>query len=68
MSTFKRQSRSKKIPKCIGGHTDHIISIVYGEPTPLTMEKAKKGLVHIGGCVISLPCPRYYCLIHNIEI
>ena len=42
MSMSNQQSKSKKVPKCIGGHTDHIIPIVYGEPTPLTMEKAQK--------------------------
>ena len=36
-------------PKCIGGHTDQIIPIVYGRPTTETMKDAKKGLVRIGG-------------------
>jgi hypothetical protein len=56
-------------PKCIiGGHTDNIIPIVYGLPTQKTMKKAKKGLVHLGGCIISDCDPHYYCTIHKIEL
>jgi len=55
-------------PKCTkGGHTDSIIPIVYGLPTQKTMKKANKGLVHLGGCIISDCDPHYYCTIHKIE-
>lgn len=55
-------------PKCINGHTDHIIPIVYGLPGQKTMEKAKKGLVHLGGCIVSDCDPRFYCTIHKREL
>jgi len=60
----------KKRPKqsCVGGHTDHIIPIVYGEPTEKTMKKAELGLVHLGGCVMSDSDPKFYCTIHKIEL
>ena len=56
-------------PKCInGGHTNNIIPIVYGLPSQKTMRKAKKGLVHLAGCIISACDPHYYCTIHKIEL
>jgi len=55
-------------PMCIGGHTDNIIPIVYGLPTKKTMDKAKKGLLHLGGCVVSDCDPHYYCTTHKIEL
>jgi hypothetical protein len=55
-------------PKCIYGHTDHIIPVIYGYPDQKMMEKAKKAEIHLGGCVIS-PChPHFFCTIHNIEL
>jgi hypothetical protein len=55
-------------PSCVGGHTDHIIPISYGLPTGETMNKAKKGLVHLGGCMVSDCDPKYYCTIHKREL
>ena len=55
-------------PKCIGGHTDNIIPIVYGLPAKKTIEKAKKGLVHLAGCIVSDCDPHYYCTIHKREL
>jgi hypothetical protein len=55
-------------PSCINGHMDHIIPIKYGLPTTKTMKKAKKGLVHLGGCMITDCDPQYYCTIHKIEL
>lgn len=52
---------------CIGGHTDHIIPIVYGYPTQKTLKKAKKGKVHLGGCIVTECDPNYYCTIHKKE-
>jgi len=58
-----------KRPNCtIGGHTQNIIPIVYGLPTPKTFKKAKKGLVHLGGCALSNCDPHYYCTIHKLEL
>src|SRR5688572_2217162 len=50
----------EQIPKCIGGHTDQIIPIQYGKPTAETMRNAEKGLVRIGGCMVSGCDPNYY--------
>ena len=55
-------------PKCIGGHTENIIPIVYGLPAKKTIEKAKKGLVHLAGCIVSDCDPHYYCTIHKREL
>ena len=54
-------------PICPRDHSDKIIPIVYGFPRNKTMEKAKKGLVRLGGCLVSDCDPRYYCTIHKIE-
>jgi len=56
---------SKKV--CPHGHKDKIIRIVYGYPTPRMMRKAKKGKIHLGGCVITECDPKWYCTVHNIE-
>ena len=55
-------------PICVGGHTDFIIPIVYGLPAKKTMDKAKKGLIHLGGCVVSDCDPSFYCTIHHKEL
>jgi hypothetical protein len=55
-------------PRCPHGHTDNIIPIVYGLPGKHLIEKAKKGKIHLGGCIISDCDPRFYCSIHKIEI
>ena len=55
-------------PLCPFNHSDGIVQIVYGYPTSKTMKKAKKGLVHLGGCMISDCDPHYYCTIHKIEL
>ena len=54
--------------KCVNNHTDNIIPIVYGFPNKRLIKRAKKGKVHIGGCIVS-PCDSYfYCKIHNKEL
>ena len=68
MVTYLTYLKNRK-PICpIGNHTNNIIPIVYGLPTPKTMAKAKKGLVHLGGCVLSNCDPHYYCTVHNKEL
>jgi hypothetical protein len=57
-----------EIPKCVGGHTDQIIPIVYGRPIAETMTNAKEGLVRIGGCMVTGCDPNYYCTLHKIEL
>ena len=55
-------------PKCLEGHTDHIIPIRYGFPNEKTMAKAKKGKIYLGGCIVSDCDPRFYCTIHKIKL
>ena len=55
-------------PLCPFNHSDKIIPIIYGFPTSKTMKKANKGLIHLGGCMISDCDPHYYCTIHKIEL
>ena len=57
-----------KNPKCIDGHTDRIIPIVYGLPNKRTMEKSKKGKVHLAGCNLTGCDPQFYCTIHKKEL
>jgi hypothetical protein len=58
----------EQMPKCISGHTDQIIPIQYGKPTAETIKKAKRGLVRIGGCLVTGCDPNYYCTLHKIEL
>ena len=55
-------------PVCPYNHYDKIVKIVYGYPSSKTMAKAKKGIIHLGGCIISDCDPKYYCTIHKKEI
>jgi hypothetical protein len=44
-----------------------VIPIQYGLPTPETRKNAKRGLVHLGGCII-FPCaPRHFCKKDGLE-
>lgn len=52
---------------CPYNHIDSIIPIVYGMPGAETMKMADKGLVHLGGCVVSECSPRWYCKTHGIS-
>ena len=58
----------KQKPKCIGGHSDSIILIVYGDPTKKTLEKSSKGLIYLGGCIVTDCDPHYYCKIHKRQL
>jgi hypothetical protein len=57
-----------KKPQCTNGHTDHLIPIVYGLPARKTIKKAEKGLIYLGGCVVSDCDPHFYCTIHKREL
>ncbi|WP_320815705.1 hypothetical protein [Flavobacterium sp.] len=60
---------NEKTPqKCVNDHTDNIIPIVYGYPNKRLMKRAKKGKVHIGGCIVSQCDSYFYCKIHNKEL
>ena len=57
---IKNKNCVQKIcPKCGG----KLIEILYGFPTPESVEKYKKGEIELGGCEILLdkPQPKYHC-------
>ena len=49
----------KKCPKC----GDKLASIIYGLPTPDTIEASSRGEVFIGGCTVfeDVEMPKYHC-------
>jgi hypothetical protein len=53
---------------CIGGHTDHIVPIVYGFPGKRLLKKAKQEKVYLAGCQTTGCDPQYYCLTHKKEL
>jgi hypothetical protein len=59
---------NEKNPKCKEGHTDNIIPIVYGKPLRETVQKAEKGLIYLGGCMVTDRDPHYYCTIHKRKL
>lgn len=58
-------NKPKKI--CPHGHRNKIVPIVYGLPTRFTMLKAKLRIVSLGGCIIPVCPPHWYCKKHEIE-
>ena len=46
-----------KCPNC----GNKMVEIVYGMPAPETFEKAEKGEVFLGGCMIEDDRPEYHC-------
>ncbi len=55
-------------PACVGGHTDRLLPLVYGRPTPQTQRQARQGRVVLRGCLVSACDPRYYCPVHKREL
>jgi hypothetical protein len=55
-------------PACVGGHTDHLLPIVYGLPGKKAMARAKAGKIYLGGCQLTGCDPRYYCPLHQKEL
>ena len=49
-----------KIPNCPNCR-QKMLEIVYGRPSIETMEKAERGEVYLGGCMISYRNPKYHC-------
>lgn len=64
--TFRYAGRQR--PACMGGHTDHLLPIVYGLPGKRAMTRAKAGKIYLGGCQLTGCDPRYYCPIHQKEL
>lgn len=52
---------------CPKGHTDNLISIVYGLPGQRLMKKSEKGQIRLGGCIVTDCDPEWYCKTHKIE-
>lgn len=55
-------------PACVGGHTNRLLPIVYGRPTPQTRRRARQGQVVLRGCLVSGCDPRYYCPVHKKDL
>lgn len=47
----------KYCPRC----GNELLPIVYGMPGPEMLEKAERGEIYLGGCVITPDDPKYYC-------
>ena len=47
-----------KCPKC---NSEKVIPIVYGLPSYDLGEKELRGEVMLGGCLVSLESPKWYC-------
>lgn len=60
--------KAGEIPKCVGGHTDNIIPILYGLPSDKSLKQAQKGKIYLGGCVVTDCDPQYYCKTHKREL
>ncbi|MFC2165395.1 hypothetical protein ACFLT2_10430 [Acidobacteriota bacterium] len=50
--------KSEDCPKC---RSSNIISILYGMPTSEAAEERDKGLLKLGGCVVSDDDPQWHC-------
>lgn len=62
-------NKSAKKPKCHLCKTKkHVIPYLYGRPTAELNEKSEKGLVKLGGCVITECSPRWYCKKHQTDV
>ena len=55
-------------PACVGGHTDRLLPIVYGRPTPHIQRQVQQGRVVLRGCLVSGCDPRYYCPVHKRDL
>lgn len=49
-------------PNCpYHGNKEDVVRIIYGFPMPSLEDRAKRGEVKLGGCVISENDPQWYC-------
>jgi hypothetical protein len=48
----------KRCPRC---HSDEVLPIVYGLPSPATVEESAAGRVALGGCMITPESPDWQC-------
>ncbi len=46
-------------PRC--GSASQVVPVVYGMPSPQTEERAARGEVELGGCIVRPDFPAWYC-------
>lgn len=54
-----KQLRKPNCPHC--GYKESVVRIIYGYPMPELMDRAERGEVKLGGCVVSENDPQWYC-------
>ena len=50
---------AKRCPRC---HSDEVLPIAYGMPSPELVEESTAGRVKLGGCVIWPESPEWHCV------
>jgi len=55
----KSQGEMPACPAC--EKADQVIEIMYGKPAPSEIERANKGLVKLGGCMMGPDNKDFYC-------
>ena len=53
---------------CPINSSDKLIPIVYGLPSKKTFKESKRGKVKLGGCVVTMCDPKWYCKKHKISL
>lgn len=53
-----KKSKLESCPRC---RSSNVIPILYGMPTSEAAEEKDKGLVKLGGCVVSDHDPQWHC-------
>ncbi|MFO8020893.1 MAG: hypothetical protein R6U65_00395 [Perlabentimonas sp.] len=56
---FMKKRASVPCPKC--NKTDMVVPIIYGYPNQILLQKSKKGIVKLGGCLSNSKNPLWYC-------
>ncbi|MEE4606734.1 MAG: hypothetical protein V2J65_36020 [Desulfobacteraceae bacterium] len=49
----------------IGNHSKNVVPSLYGLPNQKGLRQAKKGKVHLGGCLWDECAPKWYCRKHK---
>lgn len=63
--TYFAKRKPSKCPSC---GRPSVVSIMYGMPDSKGFERAQRGEIAIGGCVITGFDPRWQCLVCGAEI
>ncbi len=51
--------RPPPCPRC--GSADQVVEVVYGLPSQETAERARRGELVLGGCILRPDFPAWYC-------